>query len=66
MIDVDSFYGDMNLARERPKEKIGLSVGGEVRTTRFPCYTKWLQLEGRLVSEVVGVLCEIHITQMCQ
>ena len=45
--------------------KIGiLSVGGEVGTTRFPRYAKWMQLERRLVSEVVGVGCEIHITQM--
>lgn len=44
---------------------MGLSVRAEVRATRFPRYTEWLQLEGRLVSEVVGVLCEIHITQLC-
>lgn len=38
--------------------KIGiLSVGGEVGTTRFPRYAKWMQLERRLVSEVVGVGC---------
>lgn len=40
-----------------------LSVGG-VGTTRLPRYAKWLQLERRLVSEVVGVGCEIHKTQM--
>jgi len=41
-----------------------LAVGGEVGATRLPRYAKWLQLERRLVSEVVGVRCEIHITQM--
>jgi hypothetical protein len=41
-----------------------LAVGREVGATRLPRYAKWLQLEGRLVSEVVGVGCEIHITQM--
>lgn len=43
-----------------------LSVGGEVGTTRYPRYAKRMQLERRLVSEVVGVGCEIHITQMYQ
>lgn len=41
-----------------------LAVGGEVRATRFRWDAKWLQLERRLVSEVVGFGCEIHITQM--
>jgi hypothetical protein len=41
---------------------IELSVRSEVEATRFPCYTKRLQLDWRLMSEVVGVLCEIHIT----
>lgn len=31
--------------------------------TRFPRYTVWLQLERRLMSEIVGVGFEIHITQ---
>lgn len=45
--------------------KVGvLAVRREVRATRLPRYAKWLQLERRLVSEVVGVGCEIHITQM--
>jgi len=39
----------------------GLAVGTEVRATSFPRYAKWLQLERRLVSEVVGVGCLIHI-----
>jgi hypothetical protein len=38
-----------------------LAVRGEIRATRLPRYAKWLQLERRLVSEVVGVGCEIHI-----
>jgi len=41
-----------------------LAVATEVGATRFPRYAKSLQLERRLVSEVVGVGCEIHITQM--
>src|SRR5271167_590845 len=39
----------------------GLAVRTEVGATRLPRYAKWLQLERRLVSEVVGVGCLIHI-----
>jgi hypothetical protein len=46
------------------EEEDVLAVTTEVGATRFPRYAKWLQLERRLVSEVVGVGCEIHITQM--
>jgi hypothetical protein len=38
-----------------------LAVRTEVGATRLPRYAKWLQLERRLVSEVVGVGCLIHI-----
>jgi hypothetical protein len=39
----------------------GLAVRTEIRATRLPRYAKWLQLERRLVSEIVGVGCLIHI-----
>ena len=42
----------------------GLAVGAEIRAARFPRCAKWLQLGGRLVSEVVGVGCEIHIPSL--
>ena len=45
----------------RMSEERRLAVRAEVGATRLPRYAKWLQLERRLVSEVVGFGCEIHI-----
>jgi hypothetical protein len=45
----------------RMNEERGLAVRAEVGATRLPRDAKWLQLERRLVSEVVGFGCEIHI-----
>lgn len=45
----------------RMSEERRLAVRAEVGATRLPRYAKWLQLERRLVSEVVGVGCLIHI-----
>ena len=45
----------------RKSEERELAVRAEVRATRLPRCAKWLQLERRLVSEVVGFGCEIHI-----